>query len=75
MDLRKIFSLDPDRFPLDMMQGLVQHLHANDQHYVMMVDPATADQNYGPRIRGGEQNTFMKRANGKFVFIVGGDGY
>lgn len=36
MDLRKVFSLDPDRFPLSMMQELVDHLHANDQHYILM---------------------------------------
>lgn len=36
MDLRRVFSLDPDRFPLDMMQELVDHLHNNNQHYIMM---------------------------------------
>jgi hypothetical protein len=36
MESRRVFSLDPERFSLDMMQGLVDHLHANDQHYVMM---------------------------------------
>lgn len=36
MDLRRVFSLDPERFPLGMMQQLVDHLHANDQHYVLM---------------------------------------
>lgn len=36
MDLRRVFSLDPERFPLGMMQELVEHLHANDQHYVLM---------------------------------------
>lgn len=36
MELRRVFSLDPDRFPLDMMQQLVDHLHANDQQYIVM---------------------------------------
>lgn len=36
MDLRKVFSLDTQRFPLDMMRELVDHLHQNDQHYVLM---------------------------------------
>lgn len=36
MNLRRVFELDPDRFPLDLMQQLVEHLHANDQHYVVM---------------------------------------
>lgn len=36
MDLRRVFSLDPDRFPIEMVQQLVDHLHANDQHYIVM---------------------------------------
>lgn len=36
MDLRRVFSLDPERFPLDMVQELVEHLHANDQQYILM---------------------------------------
>lgn len=36
MELRRVFSLDPDRFPLSMMQELVDHLHNNDQHYIVM---------------------------------------
>lgn len=36
MDLRKVFTLDSDRFPLDMMQQLIDHLHSHDQHYVLM---------------------------------------
>lgn len=36
MELRRVFSLDPDRFPLHMMQEFTTHLHDNDQHYVVM---------------------------------------
>lgn len=36
MDYRRVFSLDPDRFPLEIMQELVTHLHNNDQHYIVM---------------------------------------
>lgn len=36
MDLRKVFSLDPERYPLNMVQELVEHLHANDQQYIVM---------------------------------------
>lgn len=36
MDLRKVFSLDSERFPLGLMQELVQQLQNNDQHYVLM---------------------------------------
>ncbi|KAB5511387.1 family 31 glycosyl hydrolase [Coniochaeta sp. 2T2.1] len=36
MDRRRVFSLDPDRFPLPKMRELVNHLHKNDQHYIVM---------------------------------------
>ncbi|KAI9738956.1 MAG: hypothetical protein M1818_005270 [Claussenomyces sp. TS43310] len=64
MDGRKVFSLDPERFPLQMMQELVDHLHSHNQHYVVMVDPAVAYQPYSPFERGEEDNIFLKRANG-----------
>lgn len=36
MELRRVFSLDPDRFPLHMVQELTTQLHSNDQHYIVM---------------------------------------
>lgn len=39
MDLRRTWTVDPERFPLNMMQQLVTYLHNHEQHYVMMVDP------------------------------------
>ncbi|EFY89506.1 alpha-glucosidase [Metarhizium acridum CQMa 102] len=64
MDRRRVFSLDPERFPLPKMRALVSHLHANDQRYVVMVDPAVAYQDYAPLTTGLEQDVFLKRANG-----------
>lgn len=64
MDRRRVFSLDPERYPIDKMRALVSHLHANDQHYVVMVDPAVAYQDYPPLHRGIEQNAFLLRSNG-----------
>ncbi|KAL1867940.1 hypothetical protein VTK73DRAFT_3905 [Phialemonium thermophilum] len=64
MDARKVFSLDPERFPIKMMQELVHHLHDNNQHYVVMVDPAVAYQQYPPFERGVEDNIFILRSNG-----------
>lgn len=46
------------------MRGLVDHLHAADQHYVVMVDPAVAYQDYAPFHRGVEDDIFLLRANG-----------
>jgi alpha-glucosidase len=41
---RWVFTLDPARFPLELVRELVNTLHNNDQHYVVMVDPAVAHQ-------------------------------
>ncbi|MCJ1439463.1 hypothetical protein MMC27_008857 [Xylographa pallens] len=64
MDLRKVFTLDPQRFPLDMMQQLVTYLHEHNQHYVMMVDPAVAYQNYSAFENGVSAGAFLKLGNG-----------
>jgi alpha-glucosidase len=64
MDLRKVFSLDQQRFPISMMQEIVKFLHTHNQHYVVMVDPAVAYADYPPFNRGRDANIFLKRANG-----------
>lgn len=43
MDRRRVFTLDPERFPLQKMRELVDHLHKNNQRYIVMVDPAVSD--------------------------------
>lgn len=37
MDRRRVFTLDPYRFPLSKMQELVRYLHDHQQYYVVMV--------------------------------------
>ncbi|CEJ81504.1 Putative Glycoside hydrolase, family 31 [[Torrubiella] hemipterigena] len=64
MDRRRTFSNDPERYPISKMRALVDKLHSGDQHYIVMVDPAVAYQDYGPLHRGIEQNAFLLRANG-----------
>ncbi|KAF6844826.1 alpha-glucosidase [Colletotrichum musicola] len=64
MDRRRVFSLDPERFPLEKVRQLVSHLHDNDQHYIVMVDPAVAYQEYPPMLRGIEDNIWLLRGNG-----------
>lgn len=64
MDLRKVFTLDPDRFPLEKMRELVSHLHDNDQNYIVMVDPAVAFQDYPPFNDGVDAAAFMRLSNG-----------
>lgn len=64
MDFRKVFTLDPLRFPLNLMQQLVDYLHTHQQHYIVMVDPAVAYQDYPAFNNGVDDNAFLKVANG-----------
>jgi alpha-glucosidase len=64
MDLRKVFTLDPYRYPLKKVQEIVSYLHSHNQHYVMMVDPAVAYQDYPGFNNGVEAGAFLKLANG-----------
>jgi hypothetical protein len=38
MDKFKVFTLG-EEFPLNKMREFVNKLHANNQHYIVMVDP------------------------------------
>ncbi|KAI9643773.1 hypothetical protein NHQ30_007122 [Ciborinia camelliae] len=64
MDARKVFTLDPERFPLAMMQNINHYLHEHDQKQVLMVDPAVANQDYPTYQRGAAADIFLKRDNG-----------
>ena len=64
MDGRKVFTLDPDRFPLEKVRELVDFLHDHNQHYIVMVDPAVAYQDYPAFNSGSDQGIFMKNGDG-----------
>ena len=59
MDSYKVFTLGP-RFPLDRMRSFVNDLHAKDQHYIVMVDPAVAYQDYAAFNNGKDADIFLK---------------
>ncbi|KAJ5925887.1 Glycoside hydrolase family 31 [Penicillium verhagenii] len=61
MDERRVFTLDPVRFPLEEMTELVNYLHKHDQHYIVMVDPAISDSDNGAFFRGKECGVFLYR--------------
>ena len=63
-DLAKVFTLDPERFPLEKVQELVTYLHNHEQHYIVMVDPAVAYQNYSAFENGESAGVFMKNSDG-----------
>ncbi|KAL4809285.1 glycosyl hydrolases family 31-domain-containing protein [Aspergillus unguis] len=64
MNLRRVFTLDPERYPLDRMRELVDYLHDHDQHYIVMVDPAVSVSDNPGYHRGVEQDIFLKTQNG-----------
>ncbi|KAL4899489.1 hypothetical protein BDW74DRAFT_110519 [Aspergillus multicolor] len=65
MDRRRIFTLDPERFPPHLVKDLVDTLHARDQHYIVMVDPAVYYKESNPALDEGlRYDAFMKEANG-----------
>ncbi|KAJ3486564.1 hypothetical protein NLI96_g4155 [Meripilus lineatus] len=74
MQRRKIFTVDPDYFPMPRMREIVSYLHSHDQRYVLMTDPAVAylpDEGYGTLDRGTAEDIWLKAANGStFLSIV-----
>ncbi|TFK83789.1 glycoside hydrolase family 31 protein [Polyporus arcularius HHB13444] len=69
---RRIFTVDPDYFPLDRMREIVDYLHSHDQKFVLMTDPAIAylpDEGYGPFDRGTAADVWLKAANGSSPFL------
>lgn len=67
MDQRRIFTVDPQYFPLDRMREIVDYLHTHDQRYVLMTDPAVPylpGGDYEPYNKGHELDVFLKAPNG-----------
>lgn len=69
MDRRRIFTVDPDYFPMDRMREIVQYLHDHNQKYIVMTDPAVAytpDEDYGSFHRGTDMDVWMKTPEGEY---------
>jgi alpha-glucosidase len=65
MDRRRVFTTDPERYPLDLYKDLVDTIHARDQHYIVMVDPAVYYSEPNPaRDAGLEYDAFIKDTDG-----------
>jgi alpha-glucosidase len=64
MDRRYVFTLNPTHFPLPKVRELVDYLHNHQQHYIVMVDPAVAYQDYPAFNNGRDQDVFLKFENG-----------
>ncbi|KAF9447127.1 glycoside hydrolase family 31 protein [Macrolepiota fuliginosa MF-IS2] len=68
MDRRRIFTVDPQYFPLNRMRDIVAHLHSNNQRYILMTDPAVPflpdDPEYAPYHRGKDLDIYLRAENG-----------
>ncbi|KAF9043930.1 alpha-glucosidase [Panaeolus papilionaceus] len=67
MDRRRVFTVDPEYFPMNRMREIVKYLHDRDQHYIVMTDPAVAytpNENYEAYHKGVEMDIWLKAANG-----------
>ncbi|KAK2592104.1 hypothetical protein QQS21_010210 [Conoideocrella luteorostrata] len=65
MDHRKVFTLDPNNYPIEKVRAVVSHLHSKNQKYIVMVDPAVSYSEYGPKTRGEASNAFVKNSTGQ----------
>ncbi|KAI0791893.1 glycosyl hydrolases family 31-domain-containing protein [Abortiporus biennis] len=63
------FTADPTSFPPSEVKAFIDELHANNQHYIPIVDAAVAKtvnstDVYDPYTRGAELGTFVKNPDG-----------
>jgi alpha-glucosidase len=66
MELRRLFTLDPERYPLELVRQLVDYLHQHQQHYIVMVNSAIWRGDNDVYNDGAEMEVWQKRANGSF---------
>jgi alpha-glucosidase len=66
MELRRLFTLDPERYPLHLVRQLVDYLHQHQQHYILMVNSAIWRGDNDVYNDGAEMEVWQKRSNGSF---------
>jgi alpha-glucosidase (family GH31 glycosyl hydrolase) len=65
MDHYKDFTLDPVNYPVEKLRPFVDNLHANNQKFIMILDPGIKiDKNYSTYVRGDKLDIFMRNATG-----------
>jgi len=67
MDRRRTWTLDPDRFPLPKVREIVDHLHAHNQSYIVMVDPPVALNDSKSYDNALQKDVLLKDANGEVL--------
>lgn len=64
MELRRLFTLDPERYPLELVRDMISYLHERQQHYIVMVNSAVWAGDNDVYNEGVEQNVWQVRENG-----------
>eukprot|EP00249_Psilotum_nudum_P012649 c238_g1_i1 orf=186-2897(+) len=65
MDNYKDFTVDPVNYPASELRKFVDQLHANDQRYVIIIDPGIKNENnYSTFQHGMSQDIFIKETSG-----------
>ncbi|KAF1933287.1 glycoside hydrolase family 31 protein [Didymella exigua CBS 183.55] len=64
MELRRLFTLDPERYPLELVRDMVSYLHERQQHYIVMVNSAVWAGDNDVYNEGVAQNVWQVRENG-----------
>lgn len=63
MDAYKDFTWDPQRYNIEQVKKFVDDLHNKDQRYVVIIDPAIANEpGYAPYDEGVQKNIFINSA-------------
>uniref|UniRef100_A0A093XJY9 Putative alpha/beta-glucosidase agdC n=1 Tax=Talaromyces marneffei PM1 TaxID=1077442 RepID=A0A093XJY9_TALMA len=70
VNLRRTWTLDPERFPLHKVRELVDYLHDHDQHYVVMVDPPISVDDPATYDKLMESEAYFRNNDGS-VFLAG----
>lgn len=69
MDGFKDFTTDPVLFPEYEMRRFIDELHQNEQHYVLILDPAIGrNESYEPYLEGLKENVFLKNRDGSVYY-------
>ena len=69
MDEARDFTLDPINFPQHKVKAFVDEVHAADQHYVMIIDPAIAAAVDNPTFVRGQQHDVFLKNHDKTLFV------
>lgn len=73
IDRRRIFTIDLDRFPADLYKDLVDTIHAMDQYYIVIVDPAVYYSESNPGLdRGLCTMPLLMRQMGLYIRVSSG---